>query len=168
MCTSFPQGYRYNLIDIDEPCRNPDVLSAIARHRNIEIVRPCVVIFDNLLRSILVADGQFMINCFIAQIIDVRLDGKRADLERRVVGAELLCIDVRSDVNSGVDTSITFASSPLPSVQLIFQVTACRKSRSRFQDAKYIVPLMTVSLDVSLSMVQRVSAIPRRSSCWVY
>ena len=86
------------MIDIDQFCRNPDVLSAIARHRNIEIVRPCVVIFDNLLRSILVADGQFMINCFIAQIIDVRLDGKRADLERRVVGAELLCIDMRSDV----------------------------------------------------------------------
>ena len=39
-----------------------------------------------------------MINCFIAQIIDVRLDGKRTDLERRVIGAEFFCIDVRSDV----------------------------------------------------------------------
>ena len=39
-----------------------------------------------------------MINCFIAQIIDVRLDGKRANLKRRVIGAEFLYIDVRSDV----------------------------------------------------------------------
>lgn len=86
------------MIDIDQLCRNRDVLPAIARQRNIGIVRACSIVFDNLLRSILVGNGQLFRDCVNAQIVDVRLDGKRADLERLVVGAELLGIDVRSDV----------------------------------------------------------------------
>ena len=106
------------MVDINQLRWHPNVLSAIACHRNIEIVRPCVVIFDNLLRSILVADGQFMINCFIAQIIDVRLDGKRANLERRVIGAEFLCIDVRSNIELGClrlkpPRTLTFTLGPV-------------------------------------------------------
>ena len=89
------------MVDIDQLRWHPVVLSAIARQRNIEVEHPCVVIFDNLLRSILVGDGQLFRDCVNAQIIDVCLDRKRADLERRVIGAEFLCIDVRSNAKLG-------------------------------------------------------------------
>ena len=42
-----------------------------------------------------------MINCFIAQIIDMRLNGKRTDLERRIIGVKFLGIDVCSDAKLG-------------------------------------------------------------------
>lgn len=89
------------MIDIDQFCRHRDVLSAIARQRDIQIVRTRSIIFDNLLRSILVGNGQLLRDCVNAQIIDVCLDRKRADLERRVIGAEFLCIDVRSNAKLG-------------------------------------------------------------------
>ena len=89
------------MIDIDQFCRHRDVLSAIARQRDIEIVRARSIVFDNLLRSILVGNGQLLRDCVNAQIIDVCLDRKRADLERRVIGAEFLFIDVRSNAKLG-------------------------------------------------------------------
>ena len=105
------------MIDIDQFCRHRDVLSTIARHRDIEIVRARSIVFDNLLRSILVGNGQLFRDCVNAQIVDVRLDGKRADLERRVIGAEFLCIDVRSNAKLGRRCLeqlrvLTFALSP--------------------------------------------------------
>ena len=59
-----------------------------------------------------------MINCFIAQIINVRLDGKRANLKRRVTGAEFLCIDVRSNIELGcrrlkLPHTLTFTLGPV-------------------------------------------------------
>lgn len=48
----------------------------------------------------------------------MRLDGKRTDLERRVTGAEFLCIDVRSNAKLGrrcfkLPRTLTFALGPL-------------------------------------------------------
>ena len=113
------------MVDINQLRWHPDVLSAIACQRNIEIVRARSIIFDNLLRSILVGNGQLFRDCVNAQIVDVCLDGKRADLEKRVIGAEFLCIDVRSNAKLGrrcfkLPRTLTFALGPL-----IFQVTAC-------------------------------------------
>ena len=106
------------MIDIDQLCRNRDVLPAIARQRKIGIVRACSIVFDNLLRSILVGNGQLFRDCVNAQIIDVRLDGKRADLERRVTGAEFLCIDIRSNIELGcrrlkLPRTLTFTLGPV-------------------------------------------------------